>query len=219
MLWCFLGLEIVANLAEEFRNPERDIPWVVVGGVMLAGLVYYLCAATLLSAGFESVDSDALLQLASDRLGPVGLQLLSVFGFLACFASLNTYLNGFSRGLWSLADEGKLPSWLTHRSAKQVPTAALNLIAAVCFCATLLFYTDWLDLAELITLANAHFVLVYLAAMISAVILLEGLGRWIAALGTLCCVGGFIALGSAAVYGLVVLAALIFLAPTKAVSD
>ena len=219
MLWCFLGLEIVANLAEEFRNPERDIPWVVVGGVMLAGLVYYLCAATLLSAGFESVESDALLQLASDRLGPVGLQLLSVFGFLACFASLNTYLNGFSRGLWSLADEGKLPAWLTHRSAKQVPTAALNLIAAVCFCATLLFYTDWLDLAELITLANAHFVLVYLAAMISAVILLQGLGRWIAVLGTLCCAGGFIALGSAAVYGLVVLAALIVLAPSKAVSD
>ena len=85
--------------------------------------------------------------------------------------------------------------------------------------ATLLFYTDWLDLAELITLANAHFVLVYLAAMISAVILLQGLGRWIAALGTLCCAGGFIALGSAAVYGLVVLAALIVLAPSKTVSD
>ena len=69
MLWCFLGLEIVANLAEEFRNPERDIPWVVVGGVLLAGLVYYLCAATLLSAGFESVKSDALLQLAADGSG------------------------------------------------------------------------------------------------------------------------------------------------------
>ena len=219
MLWCFLGLEIVANLAEEFRNPERDIPWVVVGGVVLAGLVYYLCAATLLSANFESVESDALLQLAADRLGPIGLQLLSVFGFLACFASLNTYLNGFSRGLWSLADEGKLPSWLTHRSTKQVPTAALNLIAAVCLFAALLFYTDWLDLAELITLANAHFVLVYLAAMVSAVILLRGLGRWIAVLGTLCCIGGFIALGSAAVYGLVVLVALIFLAPSRAKSD
>ena len=82
----------------------------------------------------------------------------------------------------------------------------------------MLFYTDWLDLAELITLANAHFVLVYLAAMVCAVILLRGLGRWVAALGTLCCVGGFIALGSAAAYGLIVLVVLILLAPPKAKS-
>ncbi|MGB0958044.1 MAG: L-methionine/branched-chain amino acid transporter, partial [Litorivicinus sp.] len=117
MLWCFLGLEIVANLAEDFRNPTRDIPLSVVGGVSLAGAVYYLCASTVLAAGFASVTPDALLVLAADRLGSAGVYLLALFGFLACFASVNTYLNGFSRQIWSLAREDKLPAWFALRDA------------------------------------------------------------------------------------------------------
>ncbi len=219
MLWCFLGLEIVANLAEEFKNPERDIPWVVVGGIVIAGCVYYLCAATVLSSGSQEVSAGTLLTLAQNRLGSIGVTLLSVFGFLACFASLNTYLNGFSRGLWSLADEGKLPQALARRSQRQVPVAALNLIFAVCAASTIVFYLDWLDLAQLITLANAHFILVYLAAMISATLLLGGAQRWVAIAGTLACIAGFLTLGWASLYGLAVLALLWWLAPKPAFSN
>lgn len=216
MLWCFLGLEIMANLAEEFKNPQRDIPWVVVGGVVLAGLVYYLCAAVVLSAPLAQINESSLLQVAESTLGPLGVTLLSIFGFLACFASLNTYLNGFSRGLWSLADEGKLPARLALRSHRQVPLPALNLIALVCLSATFIFYLDWLDLAQLITLANAHFILVYLAAMVSAIVLLTGLQRWVGVAGTLACLVGFASLGWAALYGLTLLAVLWVLAPKPA---
>lgn len=208
MLWCFLGLEIVANLAEEFKNPRRDIPLVVIGGIVIAGLVYYVCASIVLSAGFEQVTADSLLTLADQRMGTLGATLLSVFGFLACFASLNTYLNGFSRGLWSLADEGKLPGFFAQRSERQVPVRVLNGILLVCSASTLMFYLDWLDLAQLITLANAHFVLVYLAAMLAATRLLRDSGRWIGVMGATACVLGFLALGWGAVYGVCVLLAL-----------
>lgn len=119
MLWCFLGLEIMANMAEDFRNPSRDIPLTVVGGILIAGMVYYLCSGIVLGANLATVGPDALLVIAEDRLGGFGVKALAVFGFLACFASLNTYMNGFSRGLWSLADEGKLPeAWRVGRIAK-----------------------------------------------------------------------------------------------------
>lgn len=215
MLWCFLGLEIVANLAEEFRNPTRDIPLVVIGGILIAGLVYYLCASIVLSAGFDSVGADSLLSLANQRMGGIGVTLLSVFGFLACFASLNTYLSGFSRGLWSLADECKLPGYFAQRSDRQVPVRVLNAILGVCSVSTLVFYLDWLDLAQLITLANAHFILVYLAAMLAAVRLLQGTGRWIGIAGATACVLGFMALGWGTLYGLLVLAALWAVAPKQ----
>ena len=212
MLWCFLGLEIVANLAEEFRNPSRDIPLSVIGGVTLAGAVYYLCASTVLAAGFDSVPTDALLVIAADRLGPVGVYLLALFGFLACFASLNTYINGFSRQLWSLADEGKLPAWLATRHAG-VPTVALNCVIGVCALSTLVFHVGWLDLSQLIRLANSHFVLIYGVAMASAVVLLNGAGRVIAWAGALACLLGFLTLGWAAVYGVAVFAGLWWVAP------
>ena len=218
MLWCFLGLEIVANLAEEFKDPERDIPWVVFGGVMLAGIVYYLCSATVIAAGFEQVTAEALILVAQAHFGPAGAIALSVFGFAACFASVNTYVNGFSRGLWSLADEGKLARFLARRDSREVPTGALNTIMLVCALCTLIFYLDWFDLPQLILLANAHFVLVYLAAMISAVCLLRGSARVVAILGTMACLVGYASLGWAAVYGGIVLAVLAILAPRGAVS-
>ena len=218
MLWCFLGLEIVANLAEEFKDPERDIPWVVFGGVMLAGIVYYLCSATVIAAGFEQVTAEALILVAQAHFGPAGAIALSVFGFAACFASVNTYVNGFSRGLWSLADEGKLARFLARRDSREVPTGALNTIMLVCALCTLIFYLDWFDLPQLILLANAHFVLVYLAAMISAVCLLRGSARLVAILGTMACLAGYASLGWAAVYGGIVLAVLAVLAPRAAVS-
>ena len=213
MLWCFLGLEIVANLAEEFKNPDRDIPLVIIGGIVVAGAVYYLCSATVLSSGLESVSANALLTLAQDRFGHVGVMALAVFGFAACFASVNTYLNGFSRGLWSMADEGKLPKFLKCRTDAEIPIGALNAITLVCACSILVFYFDWFDLAQLITLANAHFVLVYLAAMVSAVRLLKGTGRAIAVLGTLACCAGYLSLGWASLYGAIVLLLLFLSAP------
>ena len=48
MFWCFVGLEAFAHMGEEFKNPERDYPLALLGGVLLAGLIYWIHSLVVL---------------------------------------------------------------------------------------------------------------------------------------------------------------------------
>ena len=50
--------------------------------------------------------------------GPTAKWLVAVLGYLSCFASINIYLQGFARLIWSMAREGKLPVSLARLTAR-----------------------------------------------------------------------------------------------------
>src|SRR5690606_6891872 len=115
MFWCFVGIEAFTHLGEEFKRPQRDFPLALLLGVLLAGLVYWAFSVAVLSFGvYGDVHSDAasLPRLMHMLLGDQARWLVAAVGYLACFASMNVYLQGFARLIWSLADEGKLPASL-----------------------------------------------------------------------------------------------------------
>lgn len=99
MFWCFVGLEAFAHLASEFKNPERDFPRALMIGLLLAGLVYWGCTVVVLhfdaygENGGGSIASKIVVQL----FGVGALWIACVIGYLACFASLNIYIQSFAR--------------------------------------------------------------------------------------------------------------------------
>ncbi|WPC04171.1 L-methionine/branched-chain amino acid transporter [Pseudomonas benzenivorans] len=211
MFWCFVGIEAFTHLGEEFKRPERDFPLALLLGVLLAGLVYWACSVAVLSFGvYGNLDSDAasLPRLLDLLLGSEARWLSALVGYLACFASMNVYIQGFARLLWSLADEGKLPGGLARRNEHGVPARALLLVVLGCaLCATLAWSLS-LSLDQLIRYANGNFVLIYLLSMAAGAVLLEGLWRWLAAFSTLLCSLVLAMLGLEAWYALGLLAAL-----------
>ncbi len=214
MFWCFVGLEAFTHLGEEFRRPERDFPLALLLGVLLAGLVYWACAVAVVHFGVfgdERANGASLPTLVASLWGDGWLWLAALVGYLACFASINIYLQGFARLIWSLADEGKLPSALAARNGQGVPATALAWGVAACALATLVAWWQATSMASLIRYANGVFVLIYLLSMLSGVVLLRGGWRGMALLATLLCALVLCMLGMDTVYALSILAILMVL--------
>ncbi|MGA4323815.1 L-methionine/branched-chain amino acid transporter [Ectopseudomonas hydrolytica] len=214
MFWCFVGIEAFTHLGEEFRRPERDFPLALLLGVLLAGLVYWACSVAVLTFatyGYIHSDATALPRLFEVLLGDKARVLVAVLGYLACFASMNVYIQGFARLIWSLADEGRLPAPLAVRNGHGVPGRALLLVVISCAVCALLTGALTLSVDDLIRYANGNFVLIYLLSMAVGVVLLHGIWRWLAALATLLCAAVLVMLGGDALYALGLLGLLLAL--------
>jgi amino acid efflux transporter len=219
MFWCFVGIEAFTHLGEEFKHPERDFPLALLLGVLLAGLVYWACSVAVLSfATYGDVHSDttALPRLFEQLLGERARVLVTVLGYLACFASMNVYIQGFARLIWSLAEEGRLPAALAVRNRQGVPGKALLLVVISCALCAVLSATMNLSVDDLIRYANGNFVLIYLLSMAAGWVLLRGVWRLLAGLSALLCAAVLAMLGSDALYAVVLLAALLLFSHLRA---
>lgn len=214
MFWCFVGIEAFTHLGEEFRRPQRDFPLALLLGVLLAGLVYWACSVAVLSFdayGDAQRNATSLPWLLESLLGPQAKVLIAVVGYLACFASMNVYVQGFARLIWSLADEGKLPAALARRNRRGMPGPALLLVVLACALCAIGAAVLQLSTDELIRYANGNFVLVYLLSMAAGVVLLRGVWRIVAAAASLLCAAVLAMLGVDAFYALGLLAVLALL--------
>lgn len=192
-------------------SPERDFPLTLLFGVLLAGLVYWACSVAVLSFhayGDVQTDAASLPRLLDHLLGEKARWLAATVGYLACFASMNVYMQGFARLIWSLADEGKLPNSLAQRNAHGVPARALLLVLLSCaVCASLAVLLN-LTVDDLIRYANGNFVVIYLLSMAAGAVLLRGIWRWLAVFSALLCSSVLVMLGMDAGYALGLLAVL-----------
>jgi len=211
MFWCFVGIEAFTHMGEEFKNPERDFPLALLLGVLLAGLVYWAFSVAVLSFhayGDVQTDAASLPRMLDQLFGAKARWLSALIGYLACFASMNVYVQGFARLIWSLADEGKLPRPLAQRNHHGVPARALLLVVVICALCASLAAVMQLSVDQLIRYANGNFVLIYLLSMAAGWVLLKGLWRWVAAFSALLCALVMVALGNDAWYAAGLLLAL-----------
>lgn len=207
MFWCFVGLEAFAHLGEEFRRPERDLPMAILLGILIAGLVYWACAVVVIKLGAygtHEANTQSVPHMITLLFGAEARWIAAIIGFLACFASMNIYVQGFARLIWSLADEGKLPRYLAHTNARKIPTHALYATVLTCMVFATLFWWWQSDLDSLIRYANGNFVLLYLLCMLAGVKLLTGWARIVAVLSTFLCAFMFVFLGEESYYALAV---------------
>jgi amino acid transporter len=111
LFFVFLGFEEIANLAEEVRNPARDLPLALFVSVAVTTALYVsvALAVTRLAPPAEIAASDAPLATAILKAWPQAGGLLSA---IALFATANTVLIvliATSRLAFSLARDGEIP--------------------------------------------------------------------------------------------------------------
>jgi len=114
--YAFIGFEDVVNVAEEVKNPERNVPRAIVIALGIAGVIYILVAwlsvqvldpATLAASKAPLLD---VVRRAQPNFPPV------IFTIIAAFAVLNTALLNFvtaSRLIYGMSREGLLPAWFS----------------------------------------------------------------------------------------------------------
>jgi amino acid efflux transporter len=217
MFWCFVGLEAFAHLASEFKRPERDFPRALMIGLLLAGTVYWGCTVVVLhfhAYGADMAAAASLPNIVVQLFGVQALWVACVIGYLACFASLNIYIQSFARLVWSQA-QFRPNSYLARLSPRQVPRNALNAVLGCCVLSTLCIYWLNINLDALIVYANGIFIMIYLLCMLAGCRLLQGKYRVLAVTGSLLCLLLLAMVGWKSLYAIIVLAALWRLLPAR----
>jgi basic amino acid/polyamine antiporter, APA family len=113
--YAFIGFEDIVNVAEEVKNPQRNVPRAILLALAIAGVVYIIVSwlATQVLNPSELAASEAPLLDVVRQAQPNFPQV--VFTIIALFAVLNTTLLNFvtaSRLLFGMSREGLLPAWL-----------------------------------------------------------------------------------------------------------
>lgn len=209
MFWCFVGLEAFAHLASEFKQPERDFPRALMIGLLLAGSVYWACTVVVLHFPLWHDDGAAasLPLIVVALFGKQAQWIACIIGYLACFASLNIYIQSFARLVWSQA-QYRPQSPLARLSAKRIPLNALNAVLACCVICTLGIYAFSINLDTLIIYANGIFILIYLLCMLAGCRLLKGRYKALAWIGSVLCLLLLAIPGWKSLYAIVMLAGL-----------
>jgi amino acid efflux transporter len=217
MFWCFVGLEAFAHMASEFKQPERDFPRALMIGLLLAGAVYWACTVLVLhfhAFGADKAAAASLPSIVVTLFGVKALWVASVVGFLACFASLNIYIQSFARLVWSQA-QYRPNSRLAQLSSRRIPLNALNMVLGCCVLSTLCIYALNINLEALIIYANGIFIMIYLLCMLAGCRLLNGRFRGLAVIGGLLCLLLLAMVGLKSLYAIIMLAALWLFLPKR----
>jgi len=160
------GFELIANAAEEVKNPAKNLPLAFYSSVVFVMILYILIA--LVSVG--TVPEDTLLKAkdyalaiaAKPALGEMGFIMVSVAALLATFSAINASIYGNSRLGYFIAMEGELPKVLTH-SKNSIPF--MGVLSTLGFS---LILANSINIDEIAIIGSSSFLLIFFIVNLSA---------------------------------------------------
>jgi len=149
-LWAYDGWENLTTLSGEVRNPGRNLPMALIGGVVLVMVVYLLINVAYLRAlplpqlaASKSVATDA----ATVVLGRAGASLVGALVMLSVFGTLNGSILSTPRVFFAMAEDGLFFRTVGKIHPKyETPYVAIAFIVVIAVVYVLL--RDFMQLAE-----------------------------------------------------------------------
>lgn len=187
------GFELIANTAQDVRNPARTLPIAYYTAVLFVIVLYVLVALVTVGnlpvARIVAAQDYALAEAARPFLGTIGFTLIAVAAMLSTASAINATLYGAARLSYCIARDGELPAELERKVWGQpieglLITASLTLVVANTF-----------DLTSIATLGSAGFLLIFAAVNAANARHAPHTGSraWISIIGTAACL---VALGA-----------------------
>jgi amino acid transporter len=137
MFFSFIGFEDILNVSEEVKNPRRDIPFGLVGAMILATLIYMAVAITAVSVvpWKELAESKTPLMEVAHRAAPWFKGIDSVYIGISIFAIGNTALLNYimgSRLLYGMSRQKLLPAVLSKvHPVRRTPHVAIAVLFVI----------------------------------------------------------------------------------------
>ncbi|GAB3488344.1 L-methionine/branched-chain amino acid transporter [Marinomonas epiphytica] len=190
IFWCFLGIEVMAHMGAEFKNPNRDFPIALLGGIALVILAYLslvLLIAFHHTYGDEITNSQSLALLVNKFVGHTGSRVFAFGAYIIAFANVAIYILGFSRMVQSLAQQHALPSKLAGLNSKGTPANAVLFVCSLTLLSILFSELSEWEMAWFIEMTNSNFLLIYTLTCIAAYKLLNAAFKVLAVMALLSC--------------------------------
>src|SRR5438067_2865038 len=172
IIFSYLGFEQADQLAGEARNPRRDVPWAVIGSILIGILIYCLLQVVFTAALPHShIGKDWATGAYTKFTGPFAqIATLVALGWLATVLYIDAiispggtgliYTTSSSRVSFGLARNGYFPKIFESTDRRSVPWVGL-ILAFIVGCVCFLPFPSWRSLVGLITSAS---VLMYAGA-------------------------------------------------------
>lgn len=133
VFFSYIGFDAASTAAEEARNPQRDLPFAIVGSVAVVTLLYLLVALAALGTygweGFASGGAEAALASVANRaVGGTWAGNIIAFGaIVSIFSVVLVVMYGQTRILMVMARDGLLPG-IFARVNKHTQTPVANTV-------------------------------------------------------------------------------------------
>ncbi len=127
--WAYDGWNNVTFVAGEIKEPQRNVPLALAGGLAAVTLLYFFANLTYLRllpvatvAASKFVAADAARVMGGD----MAARLMSAVVVMSTFGCVNGMILAGPRVTYAMAEDGRLPAWFSFVHPRwRVPTNAL----------------------------------------------------------------------------------------------
>ncbi|GMH26062.1 hypothetical protein Nepgr_027905 [Nepenthes gracilis] len=168
LFFAYVGFDAVSTMAEETKNPGRDIPIGLVGSMAITTAAYCVMAITLcLMQPYSKIDADAPFSVAFSAVGMDWAKYIVAAGALKGMTTvLLVGAVGQARYLTHIARTHMMPPWLAQvndRTGTPVNATVVMMVAT----AVIAFFTDLGILSNLLSISTLFiFMMVALALLV-----------------------------------------------------
>ena len=138
VFFSYIGFDAASTAGEEAKNPRRDLPFAIIGSLVIVTVLYLLVTIAALGArpweSFENQGSEAVLaSVANQAVGGVWAgDLIAIGAIISIFSVILVTLYGQTRILFAMGRDGLLPKVFTRVNARtQTPVANTVIVAVV----------------------------------------------------------------------------------------
>ena len=166
------GLTKVASVAEEVRNPGRNIPLGMILSLITVGIIYALVVfitTGLLTADKFHYSLTPISDGAKVFAGIPGMLVMAVAAVLAFISTVNSAIMSASRYPMAMGRDRLLPSFLERINSKFKTPHYSILFTGIFMASAILF----LELEFLVKIASTLLILLYILANLAVIIMRE----------------------------------------------
>ena len=179
IMWSYLGYENTSNVAEEFKDPERDFHRSVVISVLLISGLYLAVALVTVGTGAYTVGGGVtpFAAMMAGAFGSYGGTFVAILAVFVTFGTVNAYVAGMARVYYAAARDGVFPETLAVVDSKTgAPRHSLVFLTALVLLSLVAFYFLNVDFVSAFLMASGAAILTYVIGSVAGIRLLKERG-------------------------------------------
>lgn len=137
VFFSYIGFDAASTAGEEAKNPKRDLPFAIIGSLVIVTALYLIVTlAALGAAGWqfgETTSSEAILAtIANNAVGGTWAgDVIAIGAIISIFSVVLVTLYGQTRILFAMGRDGMLPKIFTRVSPRSQTPVANTIIVSV----------------------------------------------------------------------------------------
>ncbi len=155
----YVGFEVIADDAEEVKNPAKNIPIAIIVSLVIIMIIYTLTVTVALGTlpADQLAGKETALSITIEKFLPgPGVVIIGIAGMVGALTSINSSMLSATRETFTLSRDGSWPAVLSRLNRARVPFMAVFLIGTISILITAFGAVDFLSF---ITSAGYLFVL------------------------------------------------------------